>query len=115
MREQIKTLEKELRNDWIDNLSDAEFKTLAIRMITELTELGCKMKDEMKAIQSEIKQNIQRTSSVRTEMGTQINILLEQKEEINIQQEQNEKTRMQKIMRGLGTFGTTLSTSTPES
>ena len=38
----------------IDNLSDAEFETLVIRMLTELTELSQKMK----AIQSEIKENI---------------------------------------------------------
>ena len=50
MKEQIKTPEKELSNKKIDNLSDAEFKTLLVRMLTELTELGHKMKEEMKAI-----------------------------------------------------------------
>ena len=63
MKEQIKTPEKELSNKEIDNLSDAEFKTLAIRMLTELIELSHKMKEEMKATQSEIKQNIQGTNS----------------------------------------------------
>ena len=48
MKEQIKTPEKELSDEEIDNLSDAEFKTLVIRMLTELIELGCKMKEEMK-------------------------------------------------------------------
>ena len=52
MKEQIKTPEKELSNEEIDNLSDAEFKTLVIRMLTELIELRCKMKEEMKATQS---------------------------------------------------------------
>ena len=66
-----------------------------------MIEYNCKRKEELKAIQSEIKQNIQRTSSVRTEMGTQINILLEQKEEINIQQKQNEETRIQKYEESL--------------
>ena len=33
MKEQIKTLEKELKEMEISNLSDAEFKTLAIRML----------------------------------------------------------------------------------
>ena len=37
LKEQIKTLEKELKME-ISNLSDAEFKTLVIRMIKELTE-----------------------------------------------------------------------------
>ena len=84
MKEQTKTPEKELSNKEIDNLSDAEFKTLVIRMLTDLIELGCKMKEEMKATQSEIKQNIQGTNSEGKETRTQINDL-EQKEEINIQ------------------------------
>ena len=38
MKEQIKTLEKELNKMEISNLSDAEFKTLVIRMPKELSE-----------------------------------------------------------------------------
>ena len=53
-------------------------------MLTEMIELGYKMKEEMKATQSEIKQNIHETNSEGKETGTQINDL-EQKEEINIQ------------------------------
>ena len=41
----------------VANLSDAEFKTLVIRMITELIELSHKKKEEMNTTQSEIKQN----------------------------------------------------------
>ena len=40
IKEQIKTREKELSDKEIDNLSDAEFKTLVIRMLTELIEFG---------------------------------------------------------------------------
>ena len=87
-------------------------------MLTELVELGCKMKEEMKAIQSEIKENVQGTNSEGEETGTQINDL-EQKEEINIQPEHNEETRIQKkktkMRRHLGTSGTTLSAPTSES
>ena len=79
----------------ISNLSDAEFKTLVIKMFTELIELGHKMKEEMKAIKSEIKENTQGANSEGKETGTQINNL-EQKEEINFQTEQNEETRIQK-------------------
>ena len=64
-------------------------------MLTDLIEVGQKMKEQMKDNQSEIKQNIQGTNSVRKEDRTQINDL-EQKEEINIQPEQNEETRIQK-------------------
>ena len=49
----------------------------------------------MKAMQNEIKENIQGTNSEGKETGTQINDL-EQKEELNIQLEQNEETRIQK-------------------
>ena len=95
MKEQIKTPEKGLSDEERDNLPDAEFKTLVIRMLTELTELGHKMKEEIKATQSEIKQSIQEANSEGEEARTQINNF-EQKEEINIQPEQNEETRIQK-------------------
>ena len=65
-------------------------------------------------MQSEIKKNTQGTKSEEKETGTQINNL-DQKEEINIQPEQNEETRIQKIRRGLGTFGATLNVPTSES
>ena len=48
----------------------------------------------MKAMQSEIKENVQGTNSDRKETGTQINSV-DQKEEINIQPEQNEEPRIQ--------------------
>ena len=44
MKEQIKTPEKGLSDEERDNLPDAEFKTLVIRMLTELIELSWKMK-----------------------------------------------------------------------
>ena len=56
MKQQIKAPEKiQLSNEEIGNLSDAEFKTLIIRMLTEMIECGCKLKEEVKAMQSEIK------------------------------------------------------------
>ena len=79
MKDQSKTPERELNNEEIANLSDGEFKPLVIKMLTELIELGRKMKDT----QSQIKQNIQGTNSDRKETRTQSKDL-EQKEEINI-------------------------------
>ena len=76
-------------------------------MLTELIKLHHKIKEEMKATQSEIKQNIQGTNSEKKETGTQINDL-EQKEEINMQLEQNEETRIQKNEESHRTYGTTL-------
>ena len=64
-------------------------------MLTELIELGWKMKEQMKDTQSEIKENVQGTNSDRKETRTQSNDL-EQKGKINIQPEQNEETRIQK-------------------
>ena len=75
------------------NLSDEEFKTLVIRMFTEMVEYGCKIEETVEDMQSEIKENIQGTNSEGKATRTQINDL-EQKEEINIQPEQNEETRI---------------------
>ena len=58
MKEQIKTPEKELSNEEIDKLSDAEFKTLVIRMLTEMVEYGHKTEEKVKALKSEIKENV---------------------------------------------------------
>ena len=82
-------------------------------MLTEMIELGCKMKEEMKAIQGEIKENIQGTNSDGKETGTQINGV-DQKEERNIQPEKK-KQEFKKMRRGLGTSGTTLNVPTSES
>ena len=51
MKEQIKTPEKELNEMETSNLSDAEFKTLVIRMLKELSE----DLNSTKTIQSEMK------------------------------------------------------------
>ena len=95
MKGQSKSSERELSEEEITNLYDGEFKALVIKMLTELTELGWKMKKQMKDTQNEIKQNIQGTNSDRKETKTQSNDL-EQKEKINIHPEQKEYTWIQK-------------------
>ena len=50
MKEQIKTPEKELNDEEIDNLSDAEFKPLVIRILTVMLEYGHKMDEKVKAM-----------------------------------------------------------------
>ena len=95
MKEQIKAPKRELSNEEIVNLSDAELKTLVIRMLTEMVEYGHKIEEKVKAMQSDIKANLQGTKSKGKETRTQINNL-KPKEEINIQPEQNEETRIQK-------------------
>ena len=63
MKEQIKTPKIELSNKEMANLLDAEFKTLVIRMLTEIIEYGHKIEEKVKAMQGEIKKNIQGTNS----------------------------------------------------
>ena len=99
MTEHFKAPEKiQLSNEEIANLPDAQFKTLVIRMLQELTEYFNSIKKTqtaMKVALCEIKKNLQGTDSDGKETRTQIKGL-EQKEEINIQPEQNEETRIQK-------------------
>ena len=95
MKEQNKTPEKELSETEIANLSDAEFKTLVIRMLRELTEYSKCIREEMKATLSEIKKSPQGTNSEGKEAGVQVNDL-EHREEINSQPVQNEETRILK-------------------
>ena len=73
MKEHSKT--SELSQEEITNLSDGEFKALVIKMLTDLIELGQKMKKEMKDTQNEIKQNSQGMNSDRKETSTQSNDL----------------------------------------
>ena len=83
MKEQFKAPEKiQLSDEEIVNLSDEEFKTLLIRMLTELVEYGCKLDGKM-AMLSEIKENIQETNSEGKKPSTQINGV-DQKKERNI-------------------------------
>ena len=77
------------------NLSDAQFKTLVIKKLTELVEFGRKLDEKMKPMLRETKENVQGTNSEVKETGTQINGV-DQKEERNIQPEKNEETRIRK-------------------
>ena len=56
---QTKAPEKiQLSDEEIANLSDPQFKTLVIRILTELVEYGRKLEEKMKAMKSEIKENV---------------------------------------------------------
>ena len=103
----------QLSSEQITNLSDAQFKTLVIRTLTELVEFGRKLDEKMKPMLRETKENVQGTNSEAKETGTQINDV-DQKEERNIQPEKNEQ-EFKKMRRGLGTSGTSLNIPTSES
>ena len=83
--ERIPKLQKTNKMD-ISNLSDAEFKTLVIRMLKELIGYFNSIKStqaEMKVTLNEIKKTLQETSSGGGEAMNQINDL-EHKEEKSI-------------------------------
>ena len=78
MKEQMKTPEKELNKTEISNLSDAEIKTLVIRMLKEL--IGYlnnikKTQAEMKFTLNEIKKNLQGNNSRVNKAKNQLNDL----------------------------------------
>ena len=78
IKEQIKTLEKELNEMEISNLSDARLKTLVIRMLKELREdlhSIKKIQPEMKDTLIEIKNNLQGSNSRVGKAKNQINDL----------------------------------------
>ena len=78
MKEQMKTPEKELNEMEISNLSDAEFKTLVIRMLKELSEdlySIKKIKSDMKDALIEIKNNLRVNNSRVDKAENQINNL----------------------------------------
>ena len=94
-KEAIKTPEKEVSDKEMAKLSDAEFKTLVIRVLTELVESVRKPDEKMKPMLRETKENVQGTNGEGKETGTQISGV-DQKNERNIQPEKNEETRIQK-------------------
>ena len=64
MTEHFKASEKiQLSEEEIANLSDAQFKTLVIKMLTELVESVRKTDEKMKPMLRETKENVQGTNS----------------------------------------------------
>ena len=113
MKEQIRAPKIELSDEDIANLSDIEFKTLVIGMLTEMVEYGHKIENEVKTMQSEIKKNLQGTNSDGKETRTQINGVRRKKETFN--QNRMKKQEFKKMRRGLGTSRTTLDVPPSES
>ena len=106
MTEHFKAPEKiQLSEEEIANLSDAQFKTLVIKTLTELVEFVRKLDEKMKPMLRETKENVQGTNSDAKETGTQINSV-DQKEERNSQPERMKKQEIGKMRRGLGTSRT---------
>ena len=91
MKEQIKTPEKELIKSEISNLSDAEVKTLVIRMLKELSEdLSSIKKDPVRdeGLTNCSKDSLQGNNSRVDEAKNQINDLEHKEAKKNNQSEQ---------------------------
>ena len=113
MTEHFKAPEKiQLSEEEIVNLSDAQFKTLVIKMLTELVEFVRKLDEKMKAMLRETKENVQGTNSEAKEAGTQINGVDQKKETSN--QKRMKKQEFGKMRRGLGTSRISLNVPTSE-
>ena len=105
-KEQIKIPEKRIKKMEINNLSDAEFKTLVIRMLKELSEdLSSieKIQSEKKDTLIEIKNNLHGNNSRVDDAENQINDLEHKEAKKNpktknkkSQSEQQEEKRIQK-------------------
>ena len=94
MKEQLRTPEKELNNREISNLSDAEFKTLVIRMLKELSEDLKGIKKiwlETKDTLIEINDNLQGNNSRVDEAKNQINDFEHKETKISNQKNKKEK------------------------
>ena len=105
MTEHFKAPEKvQLSDEEIANLSDAQFKTLVIKTLTELVEFVRKLDEKKKAMLRETTENVQGTNSDAKETGTQINAV-DQKEETS-NQKRVKKQEFKKMRRGLGTSRT---------
>ena len=92
MKEQIKTSEKKLANEEIDNLSDIEFKTQVIRMLTELSLVTNEGRNEGYPKWNKAKYTgIQQWREGNWDSNQQFEIKVR-----NFQLKQNEETRTQK-------------------
>ena len=100
MKEHIKTPEKELNKMKISNLSDAEFRTLVIRIFKELNEdlysIKKKIQSKMKDMLIETKNNVQGINNTVDEAENQISDLEHQEAKNNHSEQQEEKNNPKK-------------------
>ena len=75
----------QLSSEQIANLSDAQFKTLVIRTLTELVEFGHKLDEKMKAILRETKENVQEPIVMRRKLGLKSTVWTRRKKETSNQ------------------------------
>ena len=71
----------QLSSEQIANLSDAQFKTLVIRTLTELVAFGRKPDEKMKPMLRETKENVQGTNRDGKELGLKSTVWTRRKKE----------------------------------
>ena len=100
MKEQIKAPEKiQLSNEEIANLSDAQFKTLVIKMLTELVESVRKPDEKMKPMLRETKENVPLLIVMRRKRGLKSTVWTRRKKETS-NQKRMKKQELGKKRRG---------------
>ena len=96
----------QLSSEQIASLSDAQFKTLVIKMLTELVEFVRKLDEKMKPMLREIKENVQRTNSdAGRKLGLKSMVWTRRKKQTS-NQKRMKKQEFRKMRRGLGTSRT---------
>ena len=55
MKEQIQSSKNRINDEEIANVSDAQLKTLIIKILTEIVEYGCKIEGKVKPMKREIR------------------------------------------------------------
>ena len=115
MKEQIKAPEIiQLSEEEIPNLSDAQFKTLGIRILTELVEYGSKIEEKVKAMKSEIK-NIYREPRLKGRKPGLKSMIWSRRKKETFNQNRMKKQDFKKMRRRLGTSRTSLNIPTSKS
>ena len=106
MKEQNKAPEKiQLNKEEIANLSDAQFKTLVIKKLTELVELGHKLDENMKAMLREKRKMYREPIVMGRKIELKSTVWTRRKKE-TFNQNRMKKQEFRKMRRGLGTSRT---------
>ena len=115
MKEQIKAPEIiQLSNEEITNLSDAQFKTLVSRKLTELVEFGHKLDEKNEGKNEEKQRKMYREPIVRRrKLGLKSVVWTRRKKETS-NQKRMKKQEFRETRRVLGTSRTSLNIPTSE-
>ena len=106
MKEPFKAPEKiQLSEEEIANLSDARFKTLVMKTLTELVEFVQKVDEKMKAMPRETKEMYREPIAMRRKLGLKSTVWTRRKKETSNQKRMKQQ-EFRKMRRGLGTSRT---------